>query len=112
METEHPAILQPLSHICVGFDVQVVNCHSNGQMDLDHLSHLCNQETALVCAMLVNNETGVIQDLHGISSIAHQSGALVICDATQALGKFLLETYRITLISWLLEHINVMDQRA
>jgi len=88
METEHPAILQPLSHISsAGFDVQVVNCQSNGQMDLDHLSHLCNQETALVCAMLVNNETGVIQDLHGISSIAHQSGALVICDATQALGK-------------------------
>jgi len=36
--------------------------------------------------MLVNNETGIKTDISSISAIAHQHGALVICDAVQAFG--------------------------
>lgn len=43
-----------------------------------------DSRTGLVCAMLVNHETGVIQDLPAISAAAHAIGALVVCDASQA----------------------------
>ena len=88
MDTEHPAVLQPISQLTLaGADVQTAKCEGNGQMNLDHLHSLCNEKTAIVCAMLVNNETGVIQNINRIASIAHDAGALVLCDATQALGK-------------------------
>ena len=88
MDTEHPAVLQPISQLTLaGADVQTAKCEGNGQMNLDHLHSVCNEKTAIVCAMLVNNETGVIQNINRIASIAHDAGALVLCDATQALGK-------------------------
>jgi cysteine desulfurase len=37
--------------------------------------------------MYVNNETGVIQPIKEIASIAHAKGALFMTDATQAVGK-------------------------
>ena len=92
MDTEHPAVLQPLSQLTLaGADVQTVQCEGNGQMNINHLKSLCNGKTAIVCAMLVNNETGVLQNLNRIGSIAHAAGALVLCDATQALGKVPIE---------------------
>ena len=44
-------------------------------------------DTILVSVMYVNNETGVIQPIKKIASIAHEKGALFMTDATQALGK-------------------------
>ena len=43
-------------------------------------------EPALVSVMMANNETGVIQPLTEVISIAHNHNALVHCDAVQALG--------------------------
>lgn len=41
----------------------------------------------LVSVMLVNNETGVIQPVAEIATMAHEVGALVHCDAIQAVGR-------------------------
>ena len=46
---------------------------------------------AFVSVMLANNETGVIQPIANIARIAHAHGALVHCDAIQALGKIPLD---------------------
>ena len=46
---------------------------------------------ALISVMLANNETGVIQPIAEIARIAHAHGALVHCDAVQALGKIPLD---------------------
>jgi cysteine desulfurase len=43
--------------------------------------------TALVCAMLANNETGVLLPVSRIFALARQAGALTFCDAVQAVGK-------------------------
>ncbi|MBT5193104.1 MAG: aminotransferase class V-fold PLP-dependent enzyme, partial [Rhodospirillaceae bacterium] len=40
-----------------------------------------------VCVMAANNETGVLQPMAEISELAHRHGALVHCDAVQAVGK-------------------------
>lgn len=40
-----------------------------------------------VVTMLANNETGVIQPIRRLVDLAHAAGAVVLCDAVQALGK-------------------------
>jgi len=41
----------------------------------------------LVCLMLANNETGVIQPVAEAAAITHDAGGLIYCDAAQAAGK-------------------------
>lgn len=41
----------------------------------------------LVEAMLVNNEIGVIQPIAEIAALAHDAGALMLCDAVQGYGR-------------------------
>jgi cysteine desulfurase len=41
----------------------------------------------LVAAMLVNNEIGVIQPIAELAELAHQAGALFLCDAVQGYGR-------------------------
>ncbi len=88
--TEHPSVRSggrfasdQLSEIPVDAD---------GVADLDALSRalagIANRgETALVSVMLANNETGAIQPVARIAEIAHAAGAIVHCDAAQALGR-------------------------
>ncbi len=85
LAVEHPAVLGPLDHLAaLGADVRLIPVQPNGQVDLAAATAAIDDRTALVCAMLVNNETGVIHDLPAIAAIAHARGALVLCDATQA----------------------------
>jgi cysteine desulfurase len=46
-----------------------------------------DETTALVAVMLANNETGVVQPLADVVAIAREKGAMVHCDAVQAVGK-------------------------
>lgn len=61
----------------------------NGIIDLGALDRLlaAGTEPALVSVMLANNETGALQPVAEASAIARRHGALVHCDAVQALGK-------------------------
>lgn len=43
--------------------------------------------TALLGAMLVNNEIGVIQPIATLADVAHRAGALMFCDAVQGYGR-------------------------
>jgi cysteine desulfurase len=58
-----------------------------GLIDLAELKKSLRADTVLVCVMYVNNETGVIQPVKKIASLAHEVGALFMTDATQAAGK-------------------------
>mgnify|MGYP001196025690 CR=1 FL=1 len=68
---------------------EVIAVDENGLVDLDRLSdQLCSDSTpALVSVMLANNETGVIEPIKDIVELAHRHGAIVHCDAVQAVGK-------------------------
>jgi cysteine desulfurase len=63
----------------------------DGVVDLEVLRNAVGPETALVCCMLANNETGVIQPVADAARIAHAAGALLLCDAVQAAGKIPLD---------------------
>jgi cysteine desulfurase len=67
----------------------VIKVNREGHLDLENLQRLMSERTALVSIMLANNETGTIFPIKKIATLAHEMGALVHTDATQALGKML-----------------------
>ena len=54
-------------------------CHPDAELPSD---------CGLVCVMAVNNEIGTLQPVGGWAARAHDAGALYLCDAVQAYGKF------------------------
>lgn len=68
---------------------EIVPVTSAGLADLDALAVMLERDArpALVSLMLANNETGVIQPVAEAARIAHTHGALLHCDAVQAVGR-------------------------
>lgn len=88
VRSEHSAVRDAVTRCAdLGYDVQWVSVDHQGRVDLEHLARLCTPDTLLVSVMMVNNETGVVQDIAAISAIAHAAGAVMMSDATQAYGK-------------------------
>lgn len=89
---EHPSVRKTAEHLAsCGLRVDFLKVSSDGKVDLEQLRALVSEETAIVSVMLANNETGHIYPLKAIAEIAHAQGALVHCDAVQALGKMPFE---------------------
>ena len=88
VKSEHSAVRDAVARCAnLGYDVQWVSVDHQGRVDMQELARLCTPDTLLVSVMMVNNETGVVQDIAAIAAIAHASGALMMSDATQAYGK-------------------------
>jgi len=88
LSTEHKAVLDTLDFLgSVGFEIELLPVNRDGIPNLDQLKSSIRPDTLLVCAMLANNETGVILPIEEISAIVHQKNSLLLCDATQACGK-------------------------
>ncbi|MFA7444949.1 MAG: cysteine desulfurase family protein [Flavobacteriaceae bacterium] len=86
--TEHSAVLDTCKYLEeVGVEVVYMPVLESGVIDINELKKIISDKTLLVSVMLVNNETGVIQPIKEITEIAHQFGALMMTDATQAVGK-------------------------
>lgn len=86
--TEHKAVLDTCAYMeNEGFSVTYLPVDKYGMINLEQLKASVTYETLLVCIMLANNETGVLQPIKEIADIAHSQGALLLCDATQAVGK-------------------------
>ena len=86
--TEHAAVLDTAAWL-EGQGVEVVRLAvgSDGLVDLDEAADAIDDDTALVAAMLVNNEIGVIQPVAELARLAHAMGALMLCDAVQGFGR-------------------------
>ena len=85
---EHKAVLEVAEYIeTIGAKVTKIKINSDGIIDLKHLSESITEKTFLVCIMLVNNETGVIQPINEVVSISKEKNVSVFTDATQAVGK-------------------------
>ncbi|MGV3486560.1 MAG: cysteine desulfurase family protein [Planctomycetaceae bacterium] len=94
---EHPSVLDPIVSLGrEGFRVTVLPVRqqddpSCGQIDLDQLRDALDDDTALVSLMWANNEIGTIQPMAAIAEVVHQAGALLHCDATQAVGHLAID---------------------
>jgi cysteine desulfurase len=67
--------------------VTVLPGREDGIVDLDVVEAALDERVALVAAMLVNNEIGVVQPVAEIARLAHEAGAPLLCDAVQGLGR-------------------------
>jgi cysteine desulfurase len=95
---EHKAVLEPaLALEASGYEVLLAPVDSGGRLDLRRFEELVDDSTLLVSVMAANNETGVIQPVAEVSAIARASGALVHCDAAQAVGKIPIDVIALDL---------------
>ncbi|MDY0969080.1 cysteine desulfurase family protein [Sphingomonas sp. CFBP9021] len=85
---EHKAVLEAAESLrTAGFSVRHAPVNAEGIVDIDVIEGMIDAETLLVSIMLANNETGALQPVGEVAAIAHRSGALLHCDAAQAVGK-------------------------
>lgn len=83
--TEHACVLDTSVFLQrSGHDVTLLPVSRDGL--IDPMSAI-PPRTAIVAAMLVNNEIGVIQPVDSLVKAAHKAGALFFCDAVQGYGR-------------------------
>ncbi len=88
VRTEHAAVLDSCEWLGRrGIAVTCLPVGPDGLASTDDLAATLDDRVALVAAMLVNNEIGVIQPVSAIARLAHEAGALFLCDAVQGLGR-------------------------
>jgi cysteine desulfurase len=94
--TEHKAVPSALAHwntvLGLGLEIRALPVGADGRHDLATLAAWLPQ-TALLCTMAANNETGVISDLQALDALVRQAPAslLWLVDCVQALGKLPLD---------------------
>jgi cysteine desulfurase len=85
---EHKAVLAPCQRLAhEGWDMVVLPVGRSGVVDLEAAEAAIDDHTLLVSIQAANNEIGTIQPVAALSAVAHERGALVHCDAAQAVGK-------------------------
>jgi cysteine desulfurase len=88
LATEHAATLDTVEALAkAGRAVTVLPVGADGLVDLAAAKAAITRGTALVAAMLVNNEIGVIQPIAELAALAHEAGAQFLCDAVQGYGR-------------------------
>ena len=87
---EHDAIRKSAEELeRRGYDVTDLKPDSTGSIPVDAVKNALRPDTILVSLMLVNNETGAINDISSVSKLLKSSGspALLHTDAVQAFMK-------------------------
>ena len=84
LTTEHAAVLDTARSLPGTF---VLPVGPDGLVNLDAARAAIKPGVKLVAAMLVNNEIGVIQPIAELAQLAHEAGALFLCDAVQGYGR-------------------------
>jgi len=86
--TEHAAVLDTCEWLTDhGIDLTILPVKPDGLIDLADLERELDERVLMVAVMLVNNEIGVIQSVTEIARMAHEAGALMLCDAVQGFGR-------------------------
>ncbi|MBN1636543.1 MAG: cysteine desulfurase NifS [Deltaproteobacteria bacterium] len=99
---EHHAILKTCKDLEKdGYKVSYLPVDSNCRVDPMQVEKSITSGTILISVMCANNETGVIQPLEQIGTIARNHGIVFHTDAVQAIGKipFDVNDLRVDLVS-------------
>lgn len=80
---EHPAVKEACQHC--GLQAEEIPYTADGTVDLNALRGMLNSDTALICCMQVNNETGAVQPIREIAALRNElaPGALLHVDGVQ-----------------------------
>jgi len=85
---EHSSVSGPARHLQnLGWQVEELPASPRGEIELDRLPSMINDQTRLVCIMSANNETGVIQPIEKVATICGEAGVPLHVDAVQSVGK-------------------------
>ena len=86
---EHPSIIEPLKQLeQSGRSVIRLPVDSNGVVDVEQASEaIGNKNPQLISVMMANNESGAIQPVESLMSLANSDQCLRHSDVTQAMGK-------------------------
>jgi len=91
---EHHSVINTLEYLKTqGITVEYCPLDRWGRVLLPELEKQLDEDTFLLCCVLANNETGVIQDIAAITGMAHQHDVLVLADCVQALGKIPVDVH-------------------
>ncbi len=118
VQTEHQAVLGPLARLAKrDYEVTLLDVEPQsseiasdlandraGWLDPQKVADALRDDTVLVSVMLANNEIGVLQPLAEIGEICRKRGVLLHCDATQAVGKILVDVEQL--------HVDLMSFSA
>lgn len=86
--TEHSAVLNTCKYLeSIGFEVTFLPVKPNGTVDPEEFKREIRKGTILAAIMYANNETGVINPIHEIATIANARNIILFSDLTQAIGK-------------------------
>ena len=90
--TEHKAVLDSMRELeREGFEVTVLPVLPSGLLDHAVFEAALRPDTVLASVMMVNNETGVIQDVAELGAICRTKKVLFHVDAAQAAGKVAID---------------------
>lgn len=85
--TEHHAVLHKSEWLeSIGFGLTVVPVDADGIVDPNAIADAIRPETAVISVIYANNETGAIQPISEIASIARERSIPFHTDAVQAAG--------------------------
>ena len=88
LRTEHRAVLDACASLeREGFAVTLLVPARDGVLDPAALAAALTPATTLASVMLVNNETGVVQDIAALAALCRARGVLLHVDAAQAAGR-------------------------
>ena len=100
LATEHACVLDTVAALGArGADTVVLPVDRAGLVDLEAAAAAIDGRTALVAAMLVNNEIGVVQPIAALAALARAAGAVMLCDAVQGWGRVPLPLHACDLVA-------------
>ena len=99
---EHSSVLETLNYIEKnGYNIKYVKLDNNGQVDLNNLKELLNDDVIMVSISEVNSEIGIIQDVNKIGEVLKEYPRIIYhVDGTQAIGKKKVDLTNIDLYSF------------
>lgn len=84
---DHPSVTAPIENLR-GVHLKHIALNIDGSVDVEAFKKLLNEKVKLVVLTSINNQSGVINDVHALSAITKlQSRAHVHIDAVQSFGK-------------------------
>lgn len=89
---EHPCVSKPAQALQAhGWQAKSIPVDTHCRVKMDALEALLHAHSSLVSVMLANNETGALQDVQNVVTLAKARKVLVHTDAVQALGKIAVD---------------------
>lgn len=91
-KTEHKAVLDTCRQLeREGFEVTYLTPNSHGEITPEAIQNAIREDTIIVSIMHVNNEIGIIQNIHAIGAITREKNIIFHVDAAQGAGKVPLD---------------------